>query len=149
MTCVIEFRNLAGSAMEPALGALLEPVLAEGARVLVRAGSVERVEALNTGLWTYGRDSFLPHGSAKDGQAARQPIWLTVADENPNGASVLVLIDDTECQALDDYDRCLYLFDGQDPVGRDAGRARYRQFRDAGYALSYWQQGRQGWDKTG
>ena len=53
------------------------------------AGSTERVAALNAQLWSYGHDSFLPHGSAEDGHGALQPIWLTHEDENPNRASVL------------------------------------------------------------
>ena len=64
---------------------LLEKTLERGWRAVVMARSGERVEALNGQLWTYRNEGFLPHGSADDGNAALQPIWLTDADENPFG----------------------------------------------------------------
>ena len=42
---------------------LLEKSLERGWRVVVQAGSQERVEALDAHLWTYREDSFLPHGN--------------------------------------------------------------------------------------
>lgn len=60
-----------------------------GKSVLVRVGNEERVEFLNALLWTYNDQSFLPHGSKKDGNAELQPIWLTSGTDNPNMASLL------------------------------------------------------------
>src|SRR3546814_13385764 len=63
-----------------------------GQRAVVRAGDGARVEALSARLWTYHDRSFLPHGTVKDGRAERQPVWLTVADDEaptdaPNAAN--------------------------------------------------------------
>src|SRR6185437_11026225 len=87
----IGFYHLLGTPLERALPKLLERALAGGYRVVVLAGSAERVEQLDAVLWTYDDASFLPHGSRRDGQAERQPIWLSERDENPNGADLLVL----------------------------------------------------------
>ena len=89
----IWFYHLQRQSLEEALPALLEKVLVAGARAVVMLGSEERVEAVNLRLWTYDDRGFLPHGSARDGFPAEQPIWLTVQDENPNGAKILVLAD--------------------------------------------------------
>ena len=62
------------------------------------ASSPERVEALNRALWTYGRDSFLPHGTRDDGFAEDQPMFLTDQADYPNGATVLVLVDGAEAE---------------------------------------------------
>ena len=86
----IGFYHLQRTSLEKALPRLLEKVLASGRRAVVMAGSPERVEALNLALWVQDPNGFLPHGSAADGNAERQPVWLTAADENPNGATVLV-----------------------------------------------------------
>ena len=102
----IGFYHLQRWPLEKALAKLLEKVLERGLRAVVIAGSEERVEALNTALWTYEQDSFLPHASARDGNAEAQPIWLTVEDENPNGATVLVLTDGTDSLHLDRFERC-------------------------------------------
>ena len=63
----IRFYHLQKSPLERVLPQLLEKVLAKGDRAVVMAGSEERVEALNTLLWTYAQQSFLPHGSTRDG----------------------------------------------------------------------------------
>jgi len=87
----IGFYHLLSMSLERALPKLLERACAHGHRVVVRAASAERVEHLNAALWTYEEAAFLAHGSARDGNPAMQPIWLTHLAENPNGASMIVL----------------------------------------------------------
>ena len=112
------------------------------------AGSPERVEALNAQLWTYDPGSFLPHGAARDGNAARQPVWLTDQDENPNEASMLFLTDGATSDRIAEYARCFELFDGRDDTAVEAARARWKAYRESGHAVSYWQQGdKGGWEK--
>ena len=140
----IRFYHLTRTPLERALPALLERALAAGMRSVVIAGSEERVEALNQLLWTYEERSFLPHGSKRDGRAERQPVWLTTEDENLNGATCLVLTDGAASNRVGEYQRCLDLFDGQDPTAVEAARARWKAWKEAGHALSYWQQDESG-----
>jgi DNA polymerase-3 subunit chi len=132
--------------LERALPKLLERALAERLRVVVRAGSKERLEHLDATLWTYDETSFLPHGTARDGHAARQPVWLTTEDENPNGATMLVLVDGAATERLGDYAHCLDVFDGSEPSVL-AARERWRVAKAAGHLLTYWQQTEHGWEK--
>jgi len=143
----IGFYHLRASPLDRALPQLLEKAYAGGHRVVVLAGSSERVDHLNTLLWTYNDEAFLPHGSAKDGNPARQPIWLTVEDENPNQASMLVLIDGASSTRLADYKRVCDMFDGNDPAAVEAARTRWKEAKEAGHALTYWQQTEKGWEK--
>ncbi len=136
----IRFYHLTRTPLERALPQLLERALAAGLRSVVMAGSEERVEALNQLLWTYAERSFLPHGSKRDGRPERQPIWLTTLDENPNGATCLMLTDGAVSARLGEYVRCLDLFDGQDPAAVEAARARWTDWKAAGHEVSYWQQ---------
>ena len=92
----IGFYHLLTTPLDRALPRLLERARAQGYRIVVRAASPDRVEHLNSVLWTYDEASFLPHGSARDGNAANQPIWLTDGDDNPNAATMLVLVDGAE-----------------------------------------------------
>src|SRR5947208_799517 len=80
----IGFYHLLSMPLERALPRLLERACAQGHRIVIRAASSERVEHLNSLFWTYDDTSFLPHGSARDGNPASQPIWLSDHAENPN-----------------------------------------------------------------
>ena len=90
------FYHLEHQPLERVLPSLVERTLERGWRAVVQAGSEERVEALDTLLWTYREDSFLPHGTRRDGNVAAQPIYLTSNEDNPNGAGVRFLVDGAE-----------------------------------------------------
>jgi DNA polymerase III subunit chi len=143
----VGFYHLRTTPLERALPRILERALAEDLRVVVVAGSSERVEHLDALLWTYDDASFLPHGSARDGQAERQPVWLTAADENPNAATMLVLVDGVSSARLADYARCCDIFDGNDEAAVQAARERWRQAKAAGHRLVYWEQVQGKWEK--
>lgn len=143
----IGFYHLLATPLERALPRLLERACGQGYRIVLRAASPERVEHLNALLWTYDDASFLPHGAARDGNAASQPIWLTDRDENPNGATLLVLVDGVEADDLAAFARCLDLFDGNDEAAVAAARERWRRAKAAGHTLTYWQQTAAGWEK--
>lgn len=143
----VNFYHLQRSSLEQTLPKLLEKVLQAGKRAVVIARSEERIEVLNTLLWTYDPGSFLPHGSKGDGNASSQPVWLTADDENPNGATVLVLIDGARSDRLAEYERCLEVFNGNDPESVAAARQRWTHYKTAGHAATYWQQGERGWEK--
>lgn len=136
----VDFYHLQTSPLERALPALLERVLQSGQRAVVMAASDDRIEALANHLWTYNPNSWLPHGSAKDGFAATQPVWLTVKEENPNGAKVLVLTDGMSAAFQGAFERCLDLFDGNAEEAVTSARARWSQAKEQGYELHYWQQ---------
>jgi DNA polymerase-3 subunit chi len=144
----IRFYHLQRTALEAALPPMLEKTLERGQRAVVLAGSDERVEHLTDHLWTYSEGGFLPHGSARDGNAALQPVWLTTADENPNEAQVLFLADGATSLKVADYQLCVELFDGNDEGVVQAARARWKTYKDAGHALTYWQQSTAGrWEQ--
>jgi DNA polymerase-3 subunit chi len=66
----------------------------------------------------------LPHGTAKDDEADRQPVWLTHLDENPNGAKFLFVSDRARSEKVGDYKRCFELLDGRDEAAVAESRER-------------------------
>lgn len=141
----IRFYHLTRSRLEEALTRLLRRIIDRQDRAVILAGSTERVEALNAHLWTFDPASFLPHGSAKDGNAAEQPIYLTATFENPNKAKILLLCDGAEAPAAGElnaagFDLMCTLFDGQDETAVAATRAQWRDYKGAGQQLVYYQQ---------
>jgi DNA polymerase-3 subunit chi len=144
----ISFYHLLHTPLERALPKLIEKVLESGARAVIRTGSTERAEALNGALWTFDQDSFVPHGTALDGNAPLQPVWITPDEENPNGADILVLTDGAESAEVANYRRCLEMFDGRDEAAVADARRRWKAYKDATHELTYWQQTEGGgWEK--
>lgn len=86
--------------LEKFLPKLLEKIYQQGKRVVVICQSREHVLMLDTLLWTQGRISFLPHGSFQSmpDLASEQPIWLTEGDDNPNNASVVIVLNEAIVQ---------------------------------------------------
>ncbi len=136
----VAFYHLQAAPLDQVLPRLLEKTLAAGKRAVVIAGSRARAEALATVLWTYRPDSWLPHGTAEDGDADQQPVWLTEHDENPNGASFLFLTEGADSTAIAAFERCFDLFDGNDEAAVAAARARWQARKQDGHAVTYWRQ---------
>jgi DNA polymerase-3 subunit chi len=141
----VRFYHLTRKTLEQALPELLEKTLERGWRAVVMTGSAERAEALTQYLWTYNPNNFLPHGNAKDGHAAEQPIWLTPDDEHPNAADILFLTDGAQSARAQEYVRVCEVFDGNNAEALAAARKRWAVYKSAGHMLSYWQQGDKGW----
>lgn len=141
-----DFYHLTAWPLEDALPRLMARVHGAGHRAVILAGSEERVRVLNSLLWTFAPESWLPHGSREDGDPDRQPIWLTTDMENPNGADVLVLTDGVWPMEQRGFTRILTLFDGRDGAVVEAARDHWRTLRDQGLDLRYWSQDdRGGW----
>lgn len=139
------FYHLERSDIEQALPPLLEKCLQRGWRALVRGGSSERLDALDSVLWTYRDESFLPHGRDNP---ERQPVFLTQEPGNPNGAQVLFLIDGAPGDDIAKYERACLVFDGRDEAATQLARSRWKEAKDAGVAVSYWKESGAGkWEK--
>lgn len=142
------FYHLEHQPLERVLPTLLEKTLARGWRAVVQAGSEERLAALDTALWTYTEDSFLPHGTAKTGSAAEQPVYLTTGHDAPNGAGVRFIVDGAVAESFAGGERLVFLFDGRDEDALTAARTQWRAAKAAGCACTYWQQSESGrWEK--
>ena len=143
------FYHLQRQPLEAVLPTLLEKSLKRGWRAVVRATSDERLAALDDHLWTFSDDSFLPHGTDREPDAAEQPVVLTLAERNPNGADILFLVEGAPVP--DDasaYQRLVLLFDGNDEDALAAAREHWKGVKAAGFDATYWQQDARGrWQK--
>jgi DNA polymerase-3 subunit chi len=142
------FYHLEHQPLERVLPSLVEKTLERGWRAVVQAGSEERVEALDMALWTYRDDSFLPHGTKRDGDPTAQPVFLTTEEDNPNGASVRFLVDGADTTDFGQYARVVYLFEGRDAGAVAKAREQWTSAKRAGCEVTYWQQSPEGrWEK--
>ena len=148
----VDFYHLQKQSLEQVLPLLLTKAYETGKHVLLKVGTPERVEFLNSMLWTYAEESFLPHGSKKDGFADEQPIWLTAEDDNPNNAEFLFLVDGAEADisAIANFERVFNIFDGNVAAALAQARNQWKNYKNAGLEVYYWQQTAAGkWEQKG
>lgn len=137
----IDFYHLQKQNLEAVLPKLLEKAYASGKKIKVKVGNELRVEFLNALLWTYNDESFLPHGSKKDGSGELQPIWFSADDDNPNGAEMLFLTDGAQPpDNIGNFERVFNIFDGNNAEAVDAARNLWRRLKAGGGELHYCQQ---------
>ena len=139
----IWFYHLETQPLERALPALLEKTLERGWRAVVETSSRERATAIDTLLWTYRDDSFLPHGIAGDESDPNQPVLITMDEGNANAANVRFFVDRAVPRSGDGYERIFFLFSGHDPDAVTEARAAWKQLLE-GNTLAYWQQDESG-----
>lgn len=141
----IFFYHLQGQKLESVLPPLLEKSIERGWSVVVQGASEERIEALDSHLWTYRDDGFLPHGTWREQEAAAQPVLLTVNEGNPNAATVRFLIDGAPMPAdAAAYQRIVLMFNGEDDEAVTAARAQWADAKANGFETAYWQSDEQG-----
>src|ERR1700731_1799378 len=144
----IWFYCLQRQPLERVLSNLIEKSLEKGWRIAVQARSEERLDALDSWLWTYSDESFVAHGRACDGDSELQPVYLTAGLANPKGAALRLFIEGAEMApalagAGAAYARAVALFDGDNEDELAAARAQWKELKDLGFALTYWAAGRQ------
>ena len=145
----ILFYHLQDTTIENVLPPLLEKSVERGWRVAVQTGSEERADALDGHLWTYRENSFLPHGTWRESDAADQPILLVPNEDNPNGAKVRFIVDAAglpkDCAT---YERVVLVFNGNDDDALSAARTVWTDSKSRGFDMTYWQMDERGkWQK--
>lgn len=138
----VDFYHLQKQTLEEVLPKLLLKAYGTGKRIKIKVGTAERVELINTHLWSFNDESFLPHGSKKDGFAEQQPIWISPDSDNPNNAEFLFLIDgaDEAPETLSAYERVFNIFDGNSPEALAQARNFWKNCKENGFEVYYWQQ---------
>lgn len=138
----VDFYHLQQKTLDEVLPKLLQKAYSTGKRIKVKIGMEELVEFINSLLWTYNDESFLPHGSKKDGFADQQPIWLSADIENPNTALFLFLVDGAEenAETLTQYERVFNIFDGNSAEAVQQARRLWKEYKNSGCEVYYWQQ---------
>lgn len=113
---------------------IAEKAVGLGHRVFVQARDAAHAHALDDLLWTFRDGSFLPHSLGLDDTDA--PIIVGAGDDalEPEGLQVMINLSNTVPAFFSRFERVAELVD-EEPAVRDAGRERFRFYRDRGYSL--------------
>ena len=146
----IDFYHLQDQSLDAVLPKLLEKAYETKKNIKLKVGNAERVEFVNSLLWTYSDTAFIPHGSAKDGNASLQPVFVSADDENPNGAEFLFLVDGAlvDMETLKGFRRVFNIFDGTSAEALEQARSFWKSLKDEEGELNYWQFKSGAWVKS-
>lgn len=148
MTTEVRFYHLQKQTLDQALPLILEKAHTTGKNIVVRLSDEKEATRMNAHLWAYKTDSFMPHGCKKEGNASKQPIWLTSKDENPNNAKILILTNGTQSDHMADFDLCCEMLDGRSNEQVTQARQRWKSYKEEGYDITYWMQSNSGgWEQ--
>lgn len=148
----VDFYHLQNQSLENVLPKLLEKAYETGKKIKIKIGNEERIEFINSLLWTYDDQSFIPHGSKKDGFAELQPIWLSASDDNPNNAEMLFLVDGAKVslELVNGFERVFNIFDGNSETAVAEARSFWKELKTSDAEIFYWQQDEAGrWKQKG
>jgi len=101
---------------------IAERAYADGRRVLIHCPDASLARQIDRLLWTWREDSFMPHGLVGETDAALTPVLISTDGEPAAEDQVLINLS----PELD-----------QDPAVLQAGRQRWKYYRDCGYDVNH------------
>ena len=146
----IWFYHLERTSVEDTLPPLLEKCGERGWRAIVRCAIPANLDAIDTHLWTYRANAWLPHGKSTGDEVedARHPILLVHPPETDSDlvltTSALFLLDGADWAGVTGIARIFVIFDGRDDDAVARARTDWRRAKDAGLAPAYWRQSEDG-----
>lgn len=114
---------------------LAAKALAQKKRMLVFAPEAELAQKIDRLLWTWPATGFVPHCTAHDPLAADTPVLIASEPEDAPACDIVLNLG-AECPPrFERYERVLEIV-STDDAGRSAGRARFKFYRDRGFAIA-------------
>ena len=104
-------------------------------RLLIYAPQPEVAQRIDRLLWTAQAVSFIPHCAAHDPLAADTPVLIAADDGVPAHDCEVLLNLSEDCPPFFERHARLLEIVAQDEAGRQAGRARFKFYRDRGYDI--------------
>ncbi len=102
-------------------------------RVLVYAPQAELAARIDKMLWTWPATGFVPHCAVHAPLARETPVLIASGDETPEGCEILLNLG-ADCPPH--FERFPRLLEVIDEAGREAGRSRYRFYKERGYRIA-------------
>ena len=141
----ITFYHLTRINLQKSLPKLLEKILQKSERVVLSVETEAAVTLWNDTLWTYHPQSFLPHGTAKEGFASAHPIWITAGIDNPNGASIVMRpgiqsFPDITVLSAQGFQKIIHVFESDPEEGQQQAQQLWQKYKGLGAMGAYWQQ---------
>ena len=102
-------------------------------RLLIYAPDAETASRIDKLLWTSPATGFVPHCAVHAPLAAETPVLIGSGDEAPEGCEVLLNLG-SDCPPH--FERFTRLLEVVSETDKEAGRARFRFYRERGYKIT-------------
>ena len=112
---------------------VVEKAYQAGHTVLVWHIDTDELREFDELLWTFGDGSFVPHEAITTAGFAAAPVLLTSSATPPGDFDVLVNLAPEVPACVAEARRVAEFIDG-DPARRQAGRARFRTYKERGWS---------------
>jgi DNA polymerase-3 subunit chi len=113
---------------------LADKAYQQGCRVLIHTASEQEAQHMDRLLWTFREGSFVPHGLSGKADPAATPVLIGHGEDIKEEHGVLINLHPEVPAFFSRFERLIEPIDRDDQV-RDAGRRRFRFYRDRGYPL--------------
>jgi len=130
----IDFYFNAGDRLDVACR-LAGKALQQNKRVLIYAPQPEVAQRIDRMLWTAQAVSFIPHCAAHDALAAETPVLIASDESAPVHACEVLVNLSAECPPFFERHERLLEIVSQADEERQAGRTRFKFYRDRGYEI--------------
>ncbi len=112
---------------------LVDKAWHQGYRIYIQTESLMAAQRLDVMLWTLKDDSFLPHDIFPD-VSSIAPIQIGYTEQICQGMNVLINMTSTVPSFFEQFQRIVEIIDDTS-LAREAGRKRYRFFKEKGMRL--------------
>lgn len=130
---------------------LLEKVYSSGKRCIFFSPIEDRLKVIDKALWTFSTNAFIPHGDKKLGFRDKQPIYFTAECENPNAATVLMMVDSFDYSSWEgNFERILLVMNSADKNKSqlEVVSGLQSDLQKKLKNVKYWEQASSGWTKV-
>ncbi len=137
MTTTIQFYHLLHTAAHAAIPKLVQRALDAEFRITLCCRDAAEKTQLSDALWSANPNSFLPHCDLESADAVHTPIVLSTSEPLEKTGDVLITTRGELLSHAARYSKILDVFDGMDEEATTAARARWKHYKDQGFALQY------------
>ena len=137
MTEVI-FVEVTQNLMEMRACAIAERTYVKGDRLQIIAADQQQAVRLDSLLWTFRPDSFVPHGlleGEKDDNVP--PVLICAREERFPGFDFLLMLDYCPVEIVGQFSNAIHLVVLDNPERLEASRRYWSQLKEAGFTLRH------------
>ena len=119
---------------------LTEKLYKERNRIVVYCKDQETVELINTFLWRYKEDVFIPHSVEKNEQSIIDPVLITTEVDQNHNYNVLLAINGVLINEKDwlNFATVYYFFDNKENKEKENARLMWKSFSTLDISCKYW-----------